>query len=142
VVVLATVGRTLLLAWDVSADREEPWRRLVQELSYARGEEEYLQSRRRLGVSAESVWLVPKPAGGGVAVVCLEVSDPERALVELAESQAPFDSWYGGAMRKIFGVDLARVAPAGSGELLFTWRDGGPGEREAPKSPFPDAPAR
>ena len=135
-------GRTLLLAWDVSADREEPWRRLVQELSYARGEEEYLQSRRRLGVSAESVWLVPKPTGGGVAVVCLEASDPERALVELAASEEPFDSWYGGAMRKIFGVDLARVAPAGSGELLFTWRDGGPGEREAPKSPFPDAPAR
>ena len=140
--VLATVGRTVLLAWDVSADREEPWRRLVQELSYARGEEEYLQSRRRLGVSAESVWLVPKPSGGGVAVVCLEVSDPERALVELAASEEPFDLWYAGAMRKIFGVDLARVAPAGSGELLFTWRDGGPGEREAPKSPLPDVPAR
>jgi hypothetical protein len=141
--VVATAGsNVLLLAWDVSAVQEEPWRRLVQELPYARGEEGYLKSRRRLGVSAESVWLVAKPTGGGVAVVCLEVSDPERALVELAESQAPFDSWYGGAMRKIFGVDLARVAPAGSGELLFTWRDGGPGEREAPKSPFPDAPAR
>ena len=130
------------MAWDVSADREEPWRRLMQELSYARGEEEYLKSRRRLGVSAESVWLVPKPRGGGVAVVCLEVSDPERVLGELAESQAPFDLWYGGAMRRIFGVDLARLAPAGSGELLFTWRDGGPGEPEAPKSPFPDVPAR
>jgi hypothetical protein len=143
VVVVATAGRTaLLLAWDVSADREEPWRRLLQELSYARDEEEYLKSRRRLGVSAESVWLVPKPSGGGIAVVCLEVSDPERALGELAASELPFDSWYSRAMRKIFGVDLARVAPAGSGELLFTWRDGGPGEREAPKSPCPDAPAR
>ena len=140
---MATAGRTaLLLAWDVSADREEPWRRLLQELSYARDEEEYLKSRRRLGVSAESVWLVPKPSGGGIAVVCLEVSDPERALGELAASELPFDSWYSRAMRKIFGVDLARVAPAGSGELLFTWRDGGPGEREAPKSPCPDAPAR
>jgi len=140
---VATAGRTaLLLAWDVSADREEPWRRLLQELSYARDEEEYLKSRRRLGVSAESVWLVPKPSGGGIAVVCLEVSDPERALGELAASELPFDSWYSRAMRKIFGVDLARVAPAGSGELLFTWRDGGPGEREAPKSPCPDAPAR
>ena len=141
--VVAAVGRTaLLLAWEVSADREEPWRRLVQELSYARGEEGYLKSRRRLGVSAESVWLVPKPAGGGVAVVCLEVSDPERALGDLAASKEQFDLWYGGAMRRLFGVDLARVAPAGSGELLFTWRDGGPGEREAPKSPFPEAPAR
>ena len=121
--VLATVGRTLLLAWDVSADREEPWRRLVQELSYARGEKEYLHSRRRLGVSAESVWLVPKPSGGGVAVVCLETSDPERALDDLAASELPFDAWYGGAMRKLFGFDLARLAPAGSSELLFAWRD-------------------
>ena len=45
-------GRGLLLAWDVSADQEEPWRRLLQELSDARREEEYVQSRRRLGVSA------------------------------------------------------------------------------------------
>jgi hypothetical protein len=130
VVVVATVSRPLLLAWDVSAVQEEPWRRLVQELSYARCEEEYMQSRRRLGVSAESVWLVPKPSGGGVAVVCLEASDPERVLDELAASEAPFDSWYRGAMRKLFGFDLARLPRAGSSEILFTWRDDrGPDER-------------
>ena len=129
------VGRLLLLAWEVSAVQEEPWRRLMQELSYARGEEGYVESRRRLGVSAESVWLVPKPSGGGVAVVYLEALDPERVLGELAASEAPFDSWYSGAMRKLFGFDLARVAPAGSGELLFTWRDArDPGERWAPKN--------
>jgi hypothetical protein len=138
VVVVATVGRTLLLVWDVSAVQEEPWRRLLQELWYARREEEYVDSRRRLGVSAESVWLVPKPSGGGVAVVCLEALDPEWALGELAESEAPFDTWYSGAMRKLFGFDLAGLARAGSSELLFTWRDGGPGERDAPKSPCPD----
>ena len=132
--VVATVGRTLLLAWDVSADLEEPWRRLVQELSYAPREEEYLQSRRRLGISAESVWLVAKPTGGGVAVVCLETSDPERVLGDLAASELPFDSWYGRAMRKLFGLDLARLPRAGSGELLFAWRGGGPGERGASKN--------
>jgi hypothetical protein len=127
---VATVGRTLLLAWEVSADREEPWRRLLQELSYARREEEYIESRRRLGVSAESVWLVPNPSGGGVAMVCLEASDPERALGELAASEEPFDSWYSGAMRKLFGFDLARLPRAASCELLFAWRDDrGQGER-------------
>jgi hypothetical protein len=127
---VATAGRTLLLAWEVSADREEPWRRLVQELSYARREDEYVQSRRRLGVSAESVWLVPKPSGGGVAMVGLEASDPERALGELAASELPFDSWYSGAMRKLFGFDLARLPRAASCELLFAWRDDrGQGER-------------
>jgi hypothetical protein len=134
--VVATAGRTLLLAWEVSADREEPWRRLVQELSYARREDEYVQSRRRLGVSAESVWLVPKPSGGGVAVVCLEALDPERVLSELAASEEQFDSWYSRAMRKLFGFDLARLAPAGSSELLFAWRDDrGQVERKAPKNP-------
>ena len=140
-VAVPKVGRILLLAWDVSAVQEEPWRRLLQELSYARCEEEYMQSRRRLGASAASVWLVPKPTGGGVAVVCLEAQDPERALGELAASEAPFDLWYRGAMRKLFGFDLARLARAGSSELLFAWRDGGSGERRAPKSPWPDTPA-
>ena len=127
-------SRTLLLAWEVSAVQEEPWRRLVQELSYARREDEYVQSRRRLGVSAESVWLVPKPSGGGVAVVCLEAFDPERVLGELAASEASFDSWYSGAMRKLFGFDLARIPRTGSGELLFAWRDDVLGEREASRN--------
>ena len=128
--VVATAGRTLLLAWEVSADREEPWRRLVQELSYARREDEYVQARRRLGISAESVWLVPKPSGGGVAVVCLEALDPERVLSELAASEEQFDSWYSRAMRKLFGFDLARLPRAASSDLLFAWRDDlGQGER-------------
>jgi hypothetical protein len=132
-------SRSLLLAWDVPPNQEEPWRRLLQKISEARQEEEekeewYVGSRRRLGVSAESVWLVAKPSGGGVAVVCLEADNPERVLGELAGSEAPFDSWYSGAMRKLFGFDLARVAGAGSGELLFAWRDDVPGEREAPNN--------
>jgi hypothetical protein len=135
--VVAVVSRTLLLVWDVSADQEEPWRRLLQELSDAdREEEEYAGSLRRMGVLAESVWLVPKPSGGGVAVVYLQALDPEWALRELAVSEAPFDSWYSGEMRKLFGFDLARVPRAAGGELLFAWHDdGGPGEREAPKNP-------
>jgi hypothetical protein len=125
-------SRSLVLAWDVSADQEEPWRRLLQELSDDCREEEYMESRRRLGVSAESVWLVAKPSGGGVAVICLEADNPDQVLGELAGSDAPLDSWYSGAMRKLFGFDLARVARSASGELLFAWRDDDvPGDREA-----------
>jgi hypothetical protein len=124
-------SRSLVLAWDVPPDQEEPWRRLLQELSDSRYEE-YMASRRRLGVSAESVWLVAKPSGGGVAIICLEADNPERVLGELAASEAPFDSWYSGAMRKLFGFDLARIPRAAGGELLFAWRDDGdPGDREA-----------
>jgi hypothetical protein len=51
----------------------------------------------------------------------MEALDPERALGELAASEAPFDSWYSGAMRNLFGFDLARLPRAGSSELLFAW---------------------
>src|SRR5947209_5831337 len=106
------VSRTLL-AWDVSADQEEPWRRLLQEFSDAGHKEEFVRSRRRLGISAESVWLVPKPSGGGVTVVCLEASDPERVLGELAVSEAPFETYYSGVMGKLLGFDVVRLPRAG-----------------------------
>src|SRR4051794_12509662 len=88
--VVAVVSRTLLLVWDVSADQEEPWRRLLQELSDAdreeeeeEEEEEYAGSLRRLGVLAESVWLVTKPLGGGMAVVYLEALGPSGRCASL-----------------------------------------------------------
>ena len=115
-----------MLAWDVSADQEEPWRRLLQELSDAHRKEEYGESRRRLGISAESVWLLRKPSGGGIAIVYLEAENRERVLNELTGSDAPFDSCYSGAMRRLLGFDLTRIPGAGSGELLFAWRDGAP----------------
>ena len=125
-------SRSLLLVWDVPPDQEEPWRRFLQELSDPRYEE-YTQSRRHLGVSTELVWLAPKPSGGGVAIVYLEADTPERALDELAVSEAPFDSWYGTQMRKLFGSDMGHLERVAGGELLFAWRDGDPGEREAPE---------
>jgi pimeloyl-ACP methyl ester carboxylesterase len=61
---VAMVGRTSLLVWDVPPDQEEPWRRFLQELSGSRFEE-YVQSRRRLGVSVETVWRAEAFRGKG-----------------------------------------------------------------------------
>ena len=105
----------------------------MQEFSGTRYEE-YAESRRRLDISAESVWLVPNPSGGGVAVIYLEAEDPERALRELAASDIPFDSWYRREMRKLFGQDFARSPRIASGELLFAWREAsGEGEQGPPE---------
>ena len=123
--------RSSLLAWEVPANQEEPWRRFLQELSGSRYEE-YAESRRRLSVSAEFVWLVTKRSGGGVAVVYLEAEDPEWVLRELAASDAPFDSWYGTQMRKLFGYDFARLPRVASGELLFAWREASGEEEQEP----------
>ena len=124
----------LLLVRDVPPDQEEPWRRFLQELSASPNHEEYTQSRRALGVTAESVWLVPKPSGGGVSIVYLEAEEPERALGELAASDAPFDSWYETQMCRVLGIDLAQFLRVAPGELLFAWCEDIPGEEhEAPK---------
>jgi hypothetical protein len=123
--------RNLLLSWDVSADQEEPWRRFLQELSGPRYEG-YAESRRGLGISAESVWLAPKPSGGGVAVVFLETEYLERALCDLVASETLFDSWYGTQVRSLFGRNFPRPPRVAGGEPLFAWREAAEEGRRAP----------
>ena len=132
---MADMRGLLLLVCDISAEQEEPWRRLLQELSDAERKEEYVQSRRRLGISAESVWLVAKRSGGGLAVVYLEASDPERVLGELVESETSLETYYNGAMHKRLSLEVVRLPQADGGELLFAWRDDVKSEREEPKNP-------
>jgi hypothetical protein len=127
------MGRASLFVWQVSADQEEPWRRFLQELSGPRFEE-YAESRRRLGIFAESVWFAPKPSGGGIAVVWLKAEDPEQSLNELvaklAASETSFGSWLGKEMHNPFGCDFVRLPRVAGGELLFAWREmSGAGEQ-------------
>ena len=132
----SVTGRTSLLAWQISADQEEPWRRFLQELSGPRFEE-YEDSRRRLDISAESIWFAPKRSGGGIAVVWLKAEYPERALhkmvAQLAASETSFDSWLRREMHELFGCDFAQLPRAARSELLFAWREvSGEGKQEEP----------
>ncbi len=119
------------MTWDVRSDREERWRRLLQELSEARWREEHVAACRQLGISVESIWFVPNMGGGGTAVVYLEAEDPERTMRELVASETLFESWGLGEMGRFFGfsLDSARASRVAGGELLFSWRDGVPDER-------------
>ena len=123
----------LLLAWDVRSDQEEPWRRLLQELSEAHWQEEHVAACRRLGISVESIWFVPKMGGGGTAVIYLEAEDPERTMRELVASETLLESWGIGGMGRFFGFgfspDSAQASRVVRGEILFSWRDGVPDER-------------
>jgi hypothetical protein len=117
------IGRAALFAWQVSANQEEPWRRFLQELSGPRFKE-YAELRRRLGISAEAVYL--------------EADNPEWAVRELvAELAAPdnsFDSWFRREMHELFGCDFTQLPRAARSELLFTWREAsGEGKQEIPK---------
>ena len=124
---------TLLLAWDVRSDREEPWRRWLQELSEAHWQEEHVAACRLLAISVESIWFVPKMGGGGTVVIYLEAEDPERTMRELVASGTLFDSWGIGGMGRFFGfgfsLDSVQASRVVAGELLFSWRDSVPDER-------------
>jgi len=126
-------GRGLLLAWDVRSDQEEPWRRLLQELSDAHWQQEHVTACRRLGISVESIWFVPKMGGGGTAVIYLEAEDPERTMRELVAFGTLFDSWGIGGMGRFFGfgfsLDFVQASRVVGGEVLFSWRDSVPDER-------------
>jgi hypothetical protein len=126
-------GRALLLTWDVHPDREEPWLRLLQELFEARWREEHVAACRRLGISVESIWFVPKMGRGGTAVIYLEAEDPERTMRELVASETLFEAWGIRGMDRFFGFgfspDSVHASRVVGGELLFSWRDGVPDER-------------
>jgi hypothetical protein len=126
-------SKALILTWDVRPDLEEPWRRLLQELSEIHLQEEHVTACRRLGISKESIWIVPMMSGGGTAVVYLEAEDPKRTLRELMACETLFDSWGIGGMGRFLGfrfaLDSVQASRVASGEILFSWCDGVPYER-------------
>ena len=77
-----------------------------------RGErrEAHAESRQRLGITRESVWIQPTPAGD-VAVVHLEARDLDGALRGMGTSQEPFDRWFREHVAAVHGVDVAEPLP-------------------------------
>ena len=90
-----------LLPGTSSTDREEM-------LSCWTGErrEEHEASRRRHGITRESVWIQGTPAGD-VAVVLIESPDLSHALLGLATSGEPFDVWFRTHLLAVHGMDLS-----------------------------------
>ena len=82
--------------------------------------EAYEESRQRLGITEEKVWLQHTPTGE-VLVIYWETDDPQRTLREIAASQDRFDYQF----RKLIestapALDLSEEQPL-SNELLFEW---------------------
>ena len=68
--------------------------------------DEHAASRRRHGITRESVWIQATPAGD-VAVVLIESADLSRALLGLATSDEPFDVWFRDHLLAVHGMDLS-----------------------------------
>ncbi len=71
---------------------------------------DHSESRRRLGITRESVWIQPT-SEGDVAVVLLEAEHLGTALAALGTSDLPFDQWFRAHCLRVHGIDLAAGFP-------------------------------
>ncbi len=112
---------SLRLVLPILPGKEEAWRRLYQELSGSR-RPEYEESRRRLGITRECVW-VAQILQGEIAIVYLEAEELAQVILQLAASDLPFDRWFRQQLQEVHGLDVTQpkvVAP--STEVIFDWQ--------------------
>ncbi|HBY94173.1 MAG TPA: hypothetical protein DEP84_09460 [Chloroflexi bacterium] len=111
---------TIMFAAPILPGRSEVWRRWLQEMIESR-RPEYEESRRRLGVSGERVWIA-ETVNGTVAVIAVVAAQPEQVLAQLATSDRPFDRWYREQLLALQGFDLTKPLSRASPELVLEWR--------------------
>ena len=100
--------------------RQEAWRRFAQELQGSR-RSEHADSRQRLGITGEQVWLRQAP-GDDIAIFCLQAEEPEGIISEIILSRRPFESWFRTQMLLLHGLGTTNM-PVGPGcELIFEWK--------------------
>ena len=100
---------------------QERWRRLNQELAASR-RDQFEASCRQAGISQVQVWLV-QLRHGELLLMRLHVQQPHQALLELANSQRPFERWLRGQLQSLLGWNVEEVLPEQPQELLFAWPD-------------------
>lgn len=113
-------------AWPVVGGKSEAWRRFCQEL-LGTARDDYAASRRRLGITRETAWLTGSPPREMV-ILALEADEPGTVLARLACSTHPFDHWFREQLRACHGIDLARLPPGTTPELVLDWRATSAGE--------------
>src|SRR5918997_7016939 len=80
--------------------------------------EEYEESRKRLGIREEKVWVQRTPIGASI-IVYWETEDPQRTLREIADSQDEVDKRFRQVVENAApALDLSEDRPL-SNELLF-----------------------
>jgi hypothetical protein len=111
---------TISFAAPILPGKLEAWRRFNQETLGSRFKE-YQASRQRLGITKELSWLQQTPAGD-LAIVYIELKDPERLFGEIARSTDPFNVWFRQQVLEIHGLDLAQPSDEPPPQLEFEWQ--------------------
>src|SRR5262245_44691381 len=103
-------SEAMLIAYAVPIlpGKREAWERFVAELRGPR-HEEYVESRRRLGVRERS-FLQDGPEGAQVIVV-VDGPDLVAAFAAFTALRDPFTKWFLEQVRDIHGYDLRRPPP-------------------------------
>jgi hypothetical protein len=102
--------------------QEEIVRRMGEAVSGS-GElrEQYEESRKRLGISEERVWVQKTPIGQAI-IVYWETEDPQRTLRQMADAQDEFDKQFRELIESAApAIDLTKDHPLPN-ELLFQWQ--------------------
>jgi hypothetical protein len=82
---------------------------------------EYEESRKRLGIREEKVWVQRTPIGASM-IVYWETDEPQRTLREIADSQDEVDKRFKQVVEYAApALDLSQENPL-SNELLFEWQ--------------------
>lgn len=101
--------------------QEDVVRRIGELVSGSGGlREEYEESRRKLGISEEKVWMQQTPIGQAM-IVYWETEDPQRTLRAIANSQDEFVKQFRELILSAApALDLSKEQPLPN-ELLFSW---------------------
>ncbi len=82
--------------------------------------EKYEESRKRLGIREEKVWMQRTPIGHSI-IVYWETEDPQRTLRKIANAQDEVDKRFRQLVENAApAIDLSQKNPL-SNELLFEW---------------------
>jgi hypothetical protein len=109
----------LLIVCPLHPGTQERWRRLYQELAASR-RAQFEASCRQAGISQVQVWLV-QLRHGELLLMRLHAQQPHQALLELANSQRPFERWLRVQLQSLLGWNIQDVLPEQQQELIFAW---------------------
>jgi hypothetical protein len=98
----------------------EAWRRFNQE-TLGRWREAHDAANQRDGITRERAWLQQTPEGD-MAIISLEVDDPERMFQSMATANSPYDAWFRQQLLEIHGLDLAAPSEGPISLLEFDWQ--------------------
>jgi hypothetical protein len=89
---------------------------------------EYVEARRRVGVTKERIFLAETPMG---AMVCAygEGLNAGFQMARYAASNNAFDKFFLESLVKISGVDFAKMPAGPPPHLAFEWSNGKPGKK-------------